>query len=112
MDAGAVPLFVQESLDGLEEVHVGAQQPVDAPELRVGGLGRKAVMPDPGPDDRPVLLLDVGTVILSVGTAAREGDLLSKTVVQQRAATLCVQPDRRAMPETLPRPTRRAPARA
>jgi hypothetical protein len=67
MHARAAALFGDELLDRLEEVDVQACEVVHASELGIGRLGGVAIRADERPDDRAVLLLDVGAVILVVG---------------------------------------------
>jgi hypothetical protein len=76
MHARAAALFGHELLDRLEEVDVQAGQRVDAGELRIGGASI-AIIADQGADDRAVLLLDMGAVVLLIGAAAGEGDALA-----------------------------------
>jgi hypothetical protein len=72
-------------LDGLEEVHVEASEAIDAGELRIGGLGREAIIADEAAHDGAVLLLDVGTVVFLVGAAPGEGDVHPLAVVVEDA---------------------------
>jgi len=64
-DASAVAVFAHELLHGLEEVDVQAGEPIDAPELSIGGGGGEAIIADEVPDHGPVLLLDMGAVAIS-----------------------------------------------
>jgi hypothetical protein len=87
----------------LEEVDVQAGEAVDARELGIGGPGREAIIADELADDGPVLLLDMGTVVLLPGAAAREGDPMEATIGQERAvdelgAVVAVEPDERQGP--------------
>ena len=99
-DVGAVALFGDQLEGGLPVVGPEAEGDVDG--LEGGeGLGRLvAVVPDEPADDRPVLLLDVGLVVLPVRSAAGEGQLLPPTpaqqvVIQKLAAVVGVQPEQR-----------------
>jgi hypothetical protein len=67
-------VLAHELLPRLEEVDVQAGEPIDAPELGIGGLGGEAIIADELAPDGPVLLLDVGAVVLLPGAAAGEGD--------------------------------------
>ncbi|MGH7265730.1 MAG: hypothetical protein ACREMB_12895, partial [Candidatus Rokuibacteriota bacterium] len=86
-------------------------QAVDAPELGIGGLGGEAIIADHGPDDRPVLLLDVGAVVLLIGAAAGEGDpqplaVLVEDAVDELRAVVAVeaeQGDRQLLAHVLDR---------
>src|SRR5713226_7523947 len=80
-DAGTVAVLAHELLHRLEEVDVQAGEPIDAPELGIGGLGGEAIIADELAHDGPVLLLDVGAVVLFPGAAAGEGDPALPAVV-------------------------------
>jgi hypothetical protein len=81
--AGAVAVFAHELLHGLEEVDLQTGEPIDAPELGIGGLGGEAVIADEVPDDGPVFLLGVGAVVFLPGPTAGEGDAALPAVVVQ-----------------------------
>ena len=83
-DASAVAGLRHEPLHGLKEIRVEAQQAIHAGQLRVGGARHVAVVAHERPDDGPILLLDVGAVVLAVRPTAGERDLLEATVVEQR----------------------------
>src|SRR5262245_57623949 len=83
--AGSRTRLTDELLDRLEEVHVQPGELVDASELRIGGFGGAAIIADELPDDGAVLLLDVRTVVLLPGAAARKHNALAPPVVEQRA---------------------------
>src|SRR5262249_14014360 len=85
VDASALASLVPQALDGLEEVGVQAHEAIDAAKLGVGGASGVAIVADQGADDGPVFLLDLGTVVLPVGPAPREGDALAAAIVVQRA---------------------------
>jgi hypothetical protein len=75
--AGADPFFSEELHRGLEEVH--HQPPVAAVQLVEGRDGARIVDSLPShqaADMGPVLLLDVGVVVLLVGPAPGELDLV------------------------------------
>ncbi len=73
----ARPRLGHELLHGLEEIHVQAGEPVDAGELRIGGVGGEAIIADEVAHDGAIFLLDVGTVILLPGATTGEGDPLA-----------------------------------
>jgi len=62
---------------------VQAGEPIDAPELGIGGGGGEAIIADEVPDHGPVLLLDMGAVVFLPGTTAGKGDAALMTVVVQ-----------------------------
>jgi hypothetical protein len=57
---------------------------VNAGKLRIGRFGGEAIIADELADDGSVLLLDVGTVVLLLGAAARKSDALAPTVAACR----------------------------
>jgi len=62
---------------------VQAGEPIDAPELGIGGGGGEAIIADEVPDHGTVLLLDMGAVVFLPGTTAGKGDAALMTVVVQ-----------------------------
>ena len=81
----ATTLLVKQLAHGLEEVNVGMEVVIDSGQ-QVGGLSRgEATVSDVATDDRPILLLDEGLVVLLVGSGAGEGDLVLLTVARQGA---------------------------
>ena len=99
-DLGTVPLLLDQHHDRLEEVEIQAQRLIEGIE---GGTGRRAlvaVVADHLAHGGPVLLLDVGLVVLVVGSTAGEGDLLLlavalQVVVDELAAVVRVQAEQR-----------------
>src|SRR6266566_1984675 len=99
-NAGTVAVLAHELLHRLEEVDVQPSEPIDAPELGIGGLGGEAIIADELTHDGPVLLLDVGAVILLPGAAAGEGDpalpaVVVEALVDELAAVIAVEAEER-----------------
>src|SRR5206468_7828240 len=74
--ASAVARLRHEPLHGLKEIRVQPQQAIHAGQLRVRGARDIAVVAHERPDDRTILLLDVGAVVLAVRPTAGERDPL------------------------------------
>lgn len=82
-DFGADPFTGDQLLLGAQQVR---EVPVQVPDLVEGGklgCGVEAEVADQAADVGPVLLLDVGTVVLVPGPAPSEGDLVGDAVVEQ-----------------------------
>ena len=81
---------------GLEEVHVASHQSIYAVQLLQRLFAVVPVVPDEPSHHGPVLLLDVGAVVLLVGPGAGEGDPLPLAIgvqpmVYELAAVVRVQ---------------------
>ena len=76
-----VESVVNRERDDHAEIRGVPHEAIDARELSIGGLGGVAIIADQGPDDRPVLLLDMGAVIFLVGPTAGKGDRMALAVV-------------------------------
>jgi len=75
-DMAPVAFLVEELLTGKEPVHQEMQRAVQPVQEVHLFLGVMPVMPRKLPDDRVVLLLHMGIVILVVGTGPGEGDAM------------------------------------
>ena len=80
----------------LEEVHIALYQGIEAVQLVQGQLGLEAVIADQASGHSPVLLLDVGVVVLLVGSGPSEGDVLllaigKEVVVDELAAVVRIR---------------------
>jgi hypothetical protein len=75
--------LTEEFLCGLEEIDVKSDEFIELLKLDVGGLGCVAVVSDEAADDGAVFLLDVGIVVLLVGSATGEGNRFTSTEFQQ-----------------------------
>ena len=75
-DPGAFSPLLGQLERGLEEVHIEPRRCIKASH-RLGGLDAlEAAVTDQTPDDRAVLLLHKGLVVLFIGARARDLDLL------------------------------------
>ena len=75
-DSGSLAVFFLQLHHRLEEVHVAFYQGIEAIQLLQGLRGMVAVVADEPPYHGPVFLLDVGVVVLPVGSGPGEGDAL------------------------------------
>jgi len=94
-DSGSLAVFFLQLHYRLEEVHIAFYQGIEPIQLLQGPWGMVAVVADESTDHGPVFLLDVGVVVLPVGSGPGAGDALLlavgvEVVVDELAAVVGV----------------------
>ena len=80
----AKPFFSDQFEHGLEGVDIEAQIGVDGLQERPFSFRLQTIIANHVADHGPVLLLDVGLIILAIGRQARESDVLNLAVVEKQ----------------------------